>query len=190
MKDVSTKEMAEFILSNVDILDYFDLRETYTRTIRQRIKKDFGVFIQDSEINYTKTIEENWNSYLAKKILPKFGNVENYKFYQAVYYYGCKIYSLEDDTIQASSLSAHELVYLMLYVVNNELDSDLARAHDICKNVNGSINNHAYFSFTNFNFFGDVQVKKLKNGKITFKGLTEQMRDRLKKVIEVSKIRT
>lgn len=188
MKEVTTKEMANFILANVNLLDVYDLRETYTRTIRQKIKNEYGVYMEDSEINYSQTFEENWRNFLNKKILPKFGDIETFKFYQKVHYYGGKIYGFEGDTIQSSGMTVYELVYLLLYIVFNELDSDLARANEIEKK-SGLRYDIPYYGWTNFETFGDVQVKKIKSGKITFKGLTPEMKERLEKVIKISKIR-
>jgi len=177
--------MASFIMANYDLVDTYDLREAFVRTVRQRIKKEYGVYVRDEFIDSNLTYEQNWEKYFDKEIAPRFKDIEEYKFYQAVNTYGSKIYGIEGDTIQACGLSVNYFVYLMYYIVFNELDDNLKRANDT-QDAAGFHYDTPNFKFTNFNKFGSVEVKKCNNGRITFKGLLDEQRARLHKIYEIT----
>jgi hypothetical protein len=182
---MDTKTMASFIMGNCDLVDTYDLREAYIRTIRQRIKKEFGVYVRDEFISSDLTYSQNWARYWDKEIAPRFTSLEEYKFYQKVQNFGSHIYSIEGDTIQASGLAVNYLVYLMYYIVFDELDDNLKRANNI-QEESGFNHDTPNFKFTNFNKFGSVEVKKCNNGRITFKGLLDEQRARLHKIYEIT----
>jgi hypothetical protein len=186
---MDSKAMANFIVVNADLLENYDLKETYLKAMRNRIRADYGIYANENLLNYNLSYEENLKKFLDNVICPKYKDIDTYKFYQSFQFIGRNTYSIdtEKDTvkIQGSKLYVSYIVYLLFYVVKNEVHKDMGKAMDMIKEINIS-DDTSNFSFTNFNLFGDVQVRKLNSGKIIFKGLTPEMKERLYKFYDIT----
>ena len=177
--------MASFIMANVDLLDTYDLKSAYIAAMKKRALSDHGIYIEDNFLSINLSYEDNLKNFLFKKVYPKYKDIETYKFYQSFKFIGNYVSSLEGTTMKGSRLYIGHIVYLLLYIVNNEIDEDMERANIIGKNSGLNYDERNY-SFTNFNTFGDVQVRKLNSGKIIFKGLTPEMKERLYKFYDIT----
>ena len=181
---MDTKVMASFIVANVDLITEFDLKDTYLAAVRERMKADYGVYADKSELSYNLTYEENWKRYYEKNIAKNFEDIEQFKFYQSFSYYGKHIHSIEGEVLHTSGMTVYSLVYILLYVMLNEIDTDLKRANEI-ETASGLRYDASNYSYTDFGFFQGIKVRKCNNGHITIKGLNDEQKARLQYVYEV-----
>lgn len=197
MKEQTVKTMAQFILDNNELIDTHDLKQAYINTIKEKIKKEYGVYMDISKISYQLSFEENFASFMISEILPTFQKSKNeskeetlktFQFYQKISFIGSKIWNmdLENNTIKIDDryFNVGYIAYLLLYIINNELPEDMAKANEIEK-LSGLKYNESHFAYTNLNYFGNIQVKKLKNGTLIFKGLTAEMKNNLQYVYDI-----
>ena len=87
-------------------------------------------------------------------------------------------------TLKTSDLGVNDFLFLMEYVVNKKITSDYEAVNTIMENCNMQ-HDQELWNWTNFGVYGDVQVKKFKNGKVIFKGLSKEQYSRLAEIFEL-----
>lgn len=186
---MTVKEKLAFIAANVDLIGEYQIKDIYLNIVKERIKEEYGIHVDPSVLNHNLSYQENWEIIYTKTIASKFKNIEEYKFFQSFEYPAKNIWKIEfdKDTIihTTSGMILYCLVYVLLYVVLNEIDEDFARANEIQRN-SGLDYNTISFNYTDFGFFTGIQVKKAKNGTILIKGLNNEQKERLNYLFTVS----
>lgn len=181
-KVITVKEKLAFIAANIDLIQEYQIKDIYLNIIRERIKEEYGISVDTSLLNQNLSYQENWGNIYTKIIAPKFKNIEEYKFFQTFEYSGKYIWKIENENenivIHTSRMPVNSLIYVLLYVILNEIDENFARVNQIEKGA-GFDYNTISFNYTDFGFFTGVQIKKLKNGTVTIKGLNKEQEERL-----------
>lgn len=188
-KVISVKEKISFIAANIDLIDEYQVKDIYLSVIRSRIKDEYGIYVDPSDLDHKLSYHDNWKNYHDKKIIKNFSSIKEYKFFKDFEVPARNIWKIEnnkDVTIHCSGMSLYNLIYILLYVVFNEIDEDLARANKIEKDA-GFGYGVTNFSYTDFGFFKGIQIRKTKNGQVTIKGLNDEQKERLNYLFTVTR---
>ena len=78
---ISEKERIATIKANIDLVYSHEIDKMYKKVVRARVKADYKVTLEESDINTGLSLGENWKKYLDEKIVPRYGNLETYQKY-------------------------------------------------------------------------------------------------------------
>jgi hypothetical protein len=175
---MNVQSMVDLVAANVSLLDTYDLQKLYCSVISKKIKAEYNIYVDTTELDYQLSYEDNVEKFITENVSKKNMTIEEYHLKQKMVYSCSKIYSFDGkNTFKISNgccgLDNGSFIYLLLYIVNNEVGEDLAKAQSIQKS-SGLVYNE---TFDTVDILG-LKVKRYQNGKLTIKRLsTEQCKE-------------
>lgn len=183
---METTAMIDFIKENVTESDRHEIQSAYSGVLKRVLKTKYGVYIEHP-FSDNMTLAENWSNFSAWAT-EKFGSVDNFKLRQSFHYAFNRLWY----NAETGELTGHPdnscLIYLFRYLVTGVIDPDYAEAHRI-KDGLGIKYETPSFGWVKFEGCGDVEIRRFKNGRIDFKGLSAEGKARLAEVSRIAKMR-
>lgn len=199
------QHMTNFVVSNLKMLDSYDLEKIYKDLFNKKARKQIGVYFNDRgeteklrlskkcdgyftsvnfALNYYESIEAN-EAQLSDELMKKGVTLEEFKNYDDFSYVFSSCYLRKDGehyTI-SNEHSANSLINFMRFVVNGHTDENMKEANEFCDKNGLRYDSHAYEVTLE-----NITLKKFKNGRLDIKGLTEAQEQTINRYLEVKKL--
>lgn len=201
------QHMTNFVVSNLKMLDSYDLEKIYKDLFNKKARKQIGIYFNDKgeteklrlskkcdgyyttgnfALNYYEPIEAN-ESRLSDELMKRGVTLDEFKNYDDFNYLFSSCYLRKDGEhyIISNEHSVNSLINFMRFIVNGHRDENLKEANEFCDKNGLRYDSHAYEVTLE-----NITLKKFKNGRLDIKGMTAEQEATLNRYFEIKKALT
>lgn len=198
-----TKTIHNYLKENISVLDSYDLKDVYLKTIKKIIDRKYKISIPFEFLNkkyrYDSCLTEEslWNLYYNEEIL-KYGTIEEYQlcknFNPDLRYVNSINYDKDKQILKFTYSSRYWLSYMLYflqYVTTGTIEKDYEKTDNLKKKYFSefSSDNPGKFDFKKISELDNIEIKRFLNDNYVIKNFSESSFKRFQEIITLLEIK-